>query len=310
MTKTTAKSTPPDRPWLRLVPFIGNRIADRLGDTPVVPVLRMGGVIGHLGPLRRGGITMADMAEPIDRAFATKRAKAVALAINSPGGSPVQSALIAKRIRLLAAEKELPVFAFCEDVAASGGYWLACAADEIYAEEASVVGSIGVIAAGFGFPDLLQKLGIERRVYTAGAAKSQLDPFKPENPDDVKRLLALQRDIHDQFKAWIKERRGDRLTAGERKLFSGEFWTGRMAKELGLVDDLGEIRAICRAKFGDNVQLPVVNQPKSWLQRKLGLDGRFDGRAPDLSTGSLGEDFARGAIAAAEERLAWQRYGL
>lgn len=310
MTKTTAKSTPPDRPWLRLVPFIGNRIADRLGDTPVVPVLRMGGVIGHLGPLRRGGITMADMAEPIDRAFATKRAKAVALAINSPGGSPVQSALIAKRIRLLAAEKELPVFAFCEDVAASGGYWLACAADEIYAEEASVVGSIGVIAAGFGFPDLLQKLGIERRVYTAGPAKSQLDPFKPENPDDIKRLLALQRDIHDQFKAWIKERRGDRLTAGERKLFSGEFWTGRMAKELGLVDDLGEIRAICRAKFGDNVQLPVVNQPKSWLQRKLGLDGRSDGRAPDLSAGSLGEDFARGAIAAAEERLAWQRYGL
>ena len=216
----------------------------------------------------------------------------------------MQSDLIAKRIRLLAAEKDRKVIAFLEDAAASGGYWLACAADEIYAADASVVGSIGVISAGFGFPALLEKAGIERRVYTAGEAKAQLDPFQPENQDDIKRLKALQKDIHEQFTGWVKERRGDRLKAAEKKLFSGEFWTGRQALDLGLVDGLGEIRTICRGKFGANVKLPVMTQHKSWVQRMIGLRGN-SGFGTDLASA-----LPDALVSAADRRFWWSRLGL
>jgi len=292
-----SKKTSSSRSWVSKVPLIG-KLFDK---TPVVPVIRMAGVIGASGGLRRPGLSLAELAEPIDTAFATRNAEAVALIINSPGGSPVQSALIAQRIRLLAAEKELPVIAFCEDAAASGGYWLACAADEIIAADASVIGSIGVISAGFGFQEAIGKLGVERRVYAAGDSKSQLDPFLPENPDDIKRLRILQDDIHDQFKEWVRERRGDKLAEKDhKKLFSGEFWTGRKALDLGLIDGLGEIRTVLRARYGDDVQTPIANKQKGWIAKKLGLDSKLD----------LSSSLARGALDAAEERAYWNRIGL
>jgi serine protease SohB len=268
----------------------------RLRGTPMVAVVRLAGVIGSLGSWR-GGLSLASLAPTLDRAFALGGIKAVALAVNSPGGSPVQSSLIAARIRALASEKKLPVLVFAEDVAASGGYWLATAGDEIYADESSIVGSIGVISAGFGFPELLQRLGIERRVHTAGSRKAMLDPFRPETPEDVARLEALQREIHDSFKAQVRQRRGDRLKADDATLFSGEFWSGRRALELGLIDGIGDMRSVLRARFGDKVQLRLVGAPRSWLMRRL----RF-AAAPD--------EWARDLIGAVEERALWARFGL
>ena len=268
----------------------------RLRGTPVVAVVRLAGVIGSLGPWR-GGLSLAGLAATLERAFALGGIKAVALAINSPGGSPVQSSLIAARIRALAREKKLPVFAFAEDVAASGGYWLATAGDEIYADESSIVGSIGVISAGFGFPDLLQRMGVERRVHTAGPRKAMLDPFRPESPEDVARLEALQHDIHASFKAHVRERRGARLKAEDETLFSGEFWTGRRALELGLIDGIGDLRSVMRARFGDKVILRAVGGQRSWLMRRMGLS-------------ALPEDWAHDLIGAVEERALWARYGL
>jgi len=283
--------------WLARVPIVGERLADRIQGVPTVAVIRLTGVIGQMAPVRRGGLTLADQAETIEKAFKLPRAKAVAVAVNSPGGSPVQSALIAGRLRALSEENKIPVYAFCEDVAASGGYWLACAADEIYANGASVVGSIGVISATFGFPELIAKLGIERRVYSAGDRKVQLDPFQPENADDVKHLKALQKDLHTQFIDYVRERRGERLTGDEKSLFSGDFWSGRQALELGLIDGIADLRGKMREKFGEKVKLKVVSQPKGWLQRKFGMDGRFSG-LPDEVVGAL------------EERALWARYGL
>lgn len=284
--------------WLSRVPFVGERLADRIQDVPTVAVIRLTGVIGQMGgPVRRGGLTLADQAETIEKAFQLPRVKAIALAINSPGGSPVQSALIAGRIRALAEENEVPVYAFCEDVAASGGYWLACAADEIYANGASIVGSIGVISASFGFPELLAKVGIERRVYSAGERKAQLDPFQPENPDDIRHLKELQKDLHEQFIGYIRERRGERLTGDEKMLFTGDFWSGRKGLELGLIDGIADLRGKMREKYGEKVKLRVVSQPKGWLQRKLGMDSRL-ARLPDELIGAL------------DERALWARYGL
>jgi len=268
----------------------------RLRRTPVVAVVRLAGVIGSFGPWR-GGLSLAGLATTLERAFALGGAKAVALAINSPGGSPVQSSLITSRIRALATEKKLPVFAFAEDVAASGGYWLATAGDEIYADESSIVGSIGVISAGFGFQDLLQRLGVERRVHTAGPRKSMLDPFRPESAEDVARLEALQREIHDSFKAQVRERRGGRLKADDETLFSGEFWSGRRALELGLIDGIGDMRSVLRARFGDKVRLRLVGSQRGWLMRRLRLAA-----APD--------DWARDLVGAVEERALWARFGL
>ncbi len=271
-------------------------IRDRLRRGPVVPVVRLTGVITAGGLMGGRGLSIETTAPLLRRAFGQRGAKAVALSINSPGGSPVQSALIAQRIRLLAAEKNLPVIAFVEDVAASGGYWLACAADEIVADPSSIVGSIGVISASFGFQDLLARLGVERRVHTSGERKAMLDPFRPEREEDVVRLKTLQAEIHDGFKDWVRRRRSGKLKADETMLFSGEFWTGRRGLELGLVDSLGEPRGVLQARFGAKVHLPVVAPRRSLMQR-LGLGARL-------------EDVGPSTLAAIEERHHWQRFGL
>ena len=273
---------------------------------PIVSVLRLSGVIGSLGPLR-SGLTLSGLAPAIERAFKLPRLKAVALQINSPGGSPVQSALIARRIRELAAEKELPVIAFCEDVAASGGYWLACAADEIFADESSIVGSIGVVSSGFGFQELIKRHGVERRVHTAGEKKTLLDPFKEEDPKEVARLKAIQKEMHQTFIETVKARRGERLKGSDKLLFSGEFWTGRKALDQGLVDGLGHLRTVMRQRYGDKVLLKPVDGSRPWWKRRLGL-----GFAPFGAEGAagLGDGLASGLLAAAEERALWSRYGL
>ncbi|TAJ36540.1 MAG: S49 family peptidase [Reyranella sp.] len=274
-----------------------NWIRDRFRRTPTVPVVRLAGVIASSGSLLAGRSLSIDSVAPLlKRAFDMRGAKAVALAINSPGGSPVQSALIAQRIRLHAAEKGLPVIAFVEDVAASGGYWLACAADEIIVDPSSIVGSIGVISASFGFQDLIARFGVERRVHTSGERKAMLDPFRPENPEDVERLKRLQAEIHDGFKDWVRQRRAARLKGDETALFSGEFWTGRRGLELGLADGLGELRATLQARYGAKVRLPVIG-PRRRLLSRFGLATGLDEIGPKT-------------LAAIEERLHWQRFGL
>lgn len=230
---------------------------------PTVPVLRLSGMIAASSGPRRG-LSMAATAPSIDKAFTTKGAKAVALVINSPGGSPVQSSLIFERIRYLSREHNIPVLSFVEDVAASGGYWLACAGDEIYANGASVIGSIGVVSAGFGFEGAIEKLGITRRVYTAGKKKVMLDAFQPENEADIERLKDLQRDIHDQFVSMVKARRGTKL-ADDDDLFSGAFWTGTAALKLGLIDHLGELRQTLKARFGEKVKINLIEPKRSLL---------------------------------------------
>jgi serine protease SohB len=270
------------------------------GDIPIVPVVRLAGVIGAVVPLRPG-VTLAGVSRMLDRAFKTRHARAVALLINSPGGSAVQSHLIFRRIRELAEEHELPVFAFVEDVAASGGFMIACAADEIICDPSSIVGSIGVVGASFGFDKLIDKIGIERRVYTSGDRKVMLDPFLPEKPDDVTRLKEMQQVIHESFIALVKERRGARLTGPEKTLFSGEFWTGSQALELGLIDSLGDLRSSLRARYGDKVLTPLISPDRSLLGRRLqGIAGDVAGR-PGL---------ADEVISALETRALWARYGL
>lgn len=271
-------------------------IRNRLRRGPAVPVVRLAGVIAAAPFLGSRTLSIETVAPLLARAFNMRGAQAVALAINSPGGSPVQSALIAQRIRLLAREKNLPVIAFVEDVAASGGYWLACAADEIIVDPASIVGSIGVISASFGFKDLIARLGVERRVHTAGERKSMLDPFREENAEDVERLRRLQAEIHDGFKDWVRERRGSRLKSEEAVLFSGEFWTGRRGLELGLVDSLGELRTVLQERYGAKVYLPVI-APRRRLLQRFGLGGSL-------------EQIASSALSALEERFHWQRFGL
>ena len=270
---------------------------------PVVGVLRLSGIIGGFGPLR-SGMTLAVLETAIERAFKLPRLAAVALSVNSPGGSPAQSDLICRRIRDLAEEKEVRVFAFCEDVAASGGYWLACAGDEIYARETSIVGSIGVISAGFGFPELLQRLGIERRIHTAGDKKSMLDPFQAEKPKDVARLKGIQKDLHESFQALVRERRGERLKDGDKALFGGEFWTGRKAVELGLIDGIGELRQVMRARYGDKVVLKRLDRAPPWWRRRFGLAGLGPPPRPEP------RDWVTGLLAAVEERALWSRFGL
>lgn len=253
--------------WIDRIPFLPH-------GRPAVGVIRLAGVVGHAGIGRRG-LTLEALAPAIQRAFGLRRLAAVALEINSPGGSPVQSDLIARRIRDLADEKKVPVIAFCEDTAASGGYWLACAADEIYAMPGSIVGSIGVVSAGFGFVDAIEKLGIERRIHAAGKEKVILDPFRPERRADVTILKRIQADLHDQFKAWVKDRRGAKLD-GDTDLFSGAFWTGREAAGLGLVDGLGDRNRVMRARFGDKTRFRATVRPKSRLQRLFGIGALAD----------------------------------
>jgi serine protease SohB len=266
------------------------------GDIPIVPVVRLSGVIGAVTPLRPG-LTIGALARTLDRAFKTRHARAVALLINSPGGSPVQSHLIFRRIRALAIEHELPVIAFIEDVGASGGYMIACAADEIIVDRSSIVGSIGVISASFGFDKAIKKLGIDRRVHTAGENKLTLDPFQPEKADDIRRLKALQKDIHEMFIGLVKTSRGKKLKGPEKTLFSGEFWTGEKSVELGLADRLGEIKTVLRERYGKKVETPLVSPSTSWFSKKTpGVS--FDG------------DWASTLISAMEARALWSRYGL
>ena len=263
-----------------------------------VPVVRLSGVISQSGSLGRRGLSLESVEPQLKKAFSIKRAKAVAIIINSPGGSPVQSSLIGQRIRDLANRADVPVLAFCEDVAASGGYWLATSADEIYANAASVVGSIGVVSAGFGFDRAIEKLGVDRRVYTAGTNKMILDPFQAEKDTDVTRLKSLQAEIHQQFIAHVTERRGGKLKGDHDDLFSGAFWTGATAVELGLIDGLADCRGLVTERFGDNTDLMTIEPKKR-------LFGGFGG-LPGINAGRLVEE----AMDVAVERALLARFGL
>jgi signal peptide peptidase SppA len=273
---------------------------------PVVHVLRFDGPIGLVTPLRPG-LAIASCATAIERAFEMSKLPSVAVVINSPGGSAVQSSLIFRRIRQFAEETKKTVHVFCEDVAASGGYYLALAGDEIYADAASIVGSIGVIYSSFGFVEAIEKLGITRRVYTAGADKGSLDAFRPERSDDVERLKSMQRDVHDVFIGIVKERRAGRLKGLDQELFSGAFWSATKALELGLVDGISDVRAKMRELYGKKVRLKVVPFDRG------GLLTRFRRSPPavgyeDLTRGHLA--FAEDLISAIEARALWSRYGL
>jgi signal peptide peptidase SppA len=278
-----------------------------MGDgPPVVSVIKLAGTIAPKARFA-GGLSLEGVAGTLARAFEGKALKAVALAINSPGGSPAQSVLIHDRIRALAGEKKLPVFAFAEDVAASGGYMLACAADEIFATESSIVGSIGVVSASFGFERAIERVGVERRLYTAGTRKTLLDPFLPANPDDIARLKDVQNDIHEGFKALVKRRRGSRLVVPEEELFSGEFWTGRRAVQLGLVDGVADLRGEMRRRFGEEVMFRVhAPERRRWPFARGGAvaAGGFEGWR--LGPGATFDD----VLAHLEARAIWGRFGL
>jgi signal peptide peptidase SppA len=283
----------PDRIVSRLPGKLGER-----GDKPVVTLIRLHGVITAMAaPVPRSVINAAGVEKTLERAFAPEHLAAVAVLVNSPGGSPTQSALVADRIRQLANEAQVPVLAFCEDVAASGGYWLACAADEIYAHPTSLVGSIGVISQGFGLDGLIERFGVQRRLYTAGTSKSRLDPFLPEKPEDVQWLRGLQDELHTLFRGWVTERRGDRLRGGD-ELFTGEVWTGARALELGLVDGLGTPRNVLTERFPDAELVPV--EARRPLLARLGLG------APAAASA----DLLLGLAHAADIRATWARYGL
>jgi signal peptide peptidase SppA len=273
---------------------------DRFRDPPpVVPVIRFDGVIA---PRQwRGAMSMASHAAALDRAFRMKRVAAVAIAVNSPGGSPVQSSLLYRRIRALAEEKHVPVFAFAEDVAASGGYWLALAGDEVYAEETSLLGSIGVVSSGFGFTRLIDRIGVDRRLHTAGENKSLLDPFLPEQERDLARLTELQEDIHAAFKDHVKHRRAGKIDATDETLFSGEVMTGRMALQKGLIDGIGDLRSVIRARFGERVRLvPIASERRR----------RWPFSRPQRGVDAVGLSFAADLVDWLEARLLWARFGL
>ena len=258
-----------------------------------IPTLRLTGVIGQAG-IARSGLTIAGIEKLVDKLFSNKKAPAVALIINSPGGSPTQSSLIAEKIINLAKEKNKKVYAFVEDVAASGGYWLACAADEIYLDLNSIVGSIGVISPGFGFVDLIKKIGVERRVYTSGKSKSFLDPFKEEKKEDIDRLKSIQEQIHENFIEYVKSRRSSKLlSSAEDEIFSGLFWVGKKGVDLGLADGIGSINQIIREKYGNKAKIKIIDQKKSFLQKRLS------------SSINNNDIFNR-----LEEMIMWSRYGL
>lgn len=273
--------------------------------TSVVPVVRLSGVIGAVTPLRPG-MTLAGVARTLERAFAVADAKAVALVVNSPGGSPVQSRQIYLRIRQLSREKEIPVLVFVEDVAASGGYMIACAGDEIFCDPSSILGSIGVVGGGFGFTELIRKIGVERRLYTAGEHKATLDPFLPENPDDVARLKAIQREIHATFIELVKASRGGRLKGADDLLFTGEYWAGERSVALGLADGIGDLRSTLRARFGDKVSTPLIAPSTGLLS---GLLGRKAGAGTLTLQGGMA-GMPDELISALETRAIWARFGL
>jgi signal peptide peptidase SppA len=290
-----------DSTWITRLPVVGDRVDRR----PVVAVVKLHGVISPAAtPIGRGSINLGAVESALTRAFHHDRLVAVALAVNSPGGAATQSAMVAERIRGLAAESRVPVLGFCEDVAASGGYWLACAADEIYAHATSLVGSIGVVSAGFGVAGLLERFGVERRVHTAGTRKVRLDPFRPERQEDVAWLAGLQGELHDQFVAWVRQRRGDKLTGATDDLFSGEIWTGAKAVELGLVDGLGTLRGVLDERY-PNAHVVSVEPRRSVLAR-IGVGGA----AARLGlTGAPGDQLLA-VLDLLEQRATWSRFGL
>jgi signal peptide peptidase SppA len=274
---------------------------------PVVPVLRFTGPIGMVTPLRPG-LALSSVAGPIERAFGLSKLPTVAVVVNSPGGSPVQSHLIFSRIRQLAAEKGKRVYVFCEDVAASGGYFLALAGDEIYADPSSIIGSIGVISASFGLDKFIDRFGIQRRVHTSGRDKGALDPFQPERPDDVARLKDLQRNVHDVFIGIVKDRRAGRLKGPEEELFSGSYWSAAKALEYGLIDGLADLRSKMQALHGPKVRLRAVPLAAGGL---LGRFRRLPGFAEGYGDGiALGPALADDLISAVEARALWSRFGL
>ncbi len=283
---------------------------------PVVPVLRLSGTIGMASPLRPG-LSLSAVAAGIEKACTMSKVPAIAVVINSPGGSPVQSSLIFRRLRQLAEENEKKVYVFCEDVAASGGYYLAVAGDEIFADASSVIGSIGVISASFGFVEAIEKLGVERRVYTSGLNKSQLDPFEPAKTEDIERLKSIQNDIHDAFIGIVKERRAERLNGKDEDLFSGAFWSATKAHELGLIDGITDVRAKMRELFGDKVKLKLVPLEKggflSRMRRLPGLSSLLKSAVAEggeTDFGSLPVSVGDDLISSVERRAWWSRYGL
>ncbi|NLS17906.1 S49 family peptidase [Rhizobium sp. P40RR-XXII] len=286
-----------------MVEFLRRMLPKRFRkEQVIVPVVRLSGVISSGGGPLRQSLNLAGVSPALEKAFDMKTAPAVAIIVNSPGGSPVQSRMIYNRIRDLAAEKNKKVLVFVEDVAASGGYMIALAGDEIIADSTSIVGSIGVVSGGFGFPDLLKKIGIERRVYTAGENKVILDPFQPEKEKDIEYLKSLQLEIHKVFIDMVLERRTGKLSADET-VFSGLFWTGNRGLELGLIDGLGDMRQELRKRFGDKVKPTLVTTPRSLFGRK----------APGISLGGMdgiGVGLASGLAEAAEDKALWSRYGL
>jgi signal peptide peptidase SppA len=293
-------SDPPK--WPAPVERLMEWVPARLRGAAIVPVVRLSGLIGSVTPLRPG-MSLAAVARTLERAFAIKNAKAVALVINSPGGSPVQSRQIYLRIRQLACEKKLTVLVFVEDVAASGGYMLACAGDEIFCDPSSILGSIGVVGGSFGFEELIRKIGIERRLYTAGEHKAMLDPFLPEKPDDVERLKTLQREIHAIFIALVKQSRGTRLKAADDVLFTGEYWAGETSISLGLADGIGDLRSTLRARYGEKVLTPLIAPPSGMLS------GFFGRRAPGASNLEGVSTLPEELISALESRAIWAKFG-
>jgi signal peptide peptidase SppA len=284
--------------------LLSNLIPERFrpNNAPVIPLVRLNGAIGASSGLRAGGLSLAGIEQALAKAFAVKKAPAVALLINSPGGAAVQSHLIFKRIRALAEEKNKRVIVAVEDVAASGGYMIAAAGDEIVVDASSIVGSIGVLFSGFGFTGLIDKLGIERRVHTAGQSKAMLDPFRPEKEEDVARLKSLQADVHADFIALVKRRRPHLID--DPDLFTGAFWSGARAVELGLADRVGDLREVLREKYGERVRvLAIPTQRSGWLRRRLGMQAEYD------SPGAIAT-IADRVIAIVEERLLWNRFGL
>jgi signal peptide peptidase SppA len=270
-----------------------------------IPVIRLHGTIMSGGGQFRPSLSLASTAGLIEKVFAYNDAPAVAISINSPGGSPVQSRLIYRRIRDLAAEKNKTVLVFVEDVAASGGYMIAVAGDEIFADPSSIVGSVGVVSASFGLNEAIKKIGVERRVHTAGRNKAVLDPFLPEKPEDIERLKALQLEVHETFIDIVKERRGAKLT-DDPDLFTGLFWTAKRGVELGLVDALGDMRSVLKERFGPKTRLQLITQPRGLFGRGLGLFGSNSGFSPADIAGAAVD----GLIDAVEQRSLWNRFGL
>ena len=263
----------------------------------VINVVRLNGVIASGSKfLGSSNLSLESLEKQIERAFSGKKIAGVALVINSPGGSPVQSALISERIIELSKKNNIPVFAFVEDVAASGGYWLACAADEIFVMPASIVGSIGVISAGFGFVEVIKKIGVERRVFSKGDNKGMLDPFQPQNPDDVKVITDLQEEIHQQFKDWVSSRRGNRLNIDvvkEEGIFEAKIFSGTKACQFGLADSIGELKQVMRERFNEKVVFKEISGRKK-LGQRLGLSSSSYSRI----------------IEHIEERIAFAKFGL